>query len=76
RTNSPVHKGKCQRVLILDGSVTRLTSPLYGPKRDNLWLAGTIRRYVGTEAPVSNEDAFLIPGFPDTDPIIRGRTAK
>ncbi|MFQ5589975.1 MAG: hypothetical protein ACE5HE_02320 [Phycisphaerae bacterium] len=76
RTNSPAHKGKCQRVLILDGSVKRLTLPIYGPKDDNLWLAGTIRRYNGTEAPVSNDDAFLIPGFPDTDPIILGKTAK
>ncbi len=75
-TNSPAHKWKCQRVLLLDGCVTRLTLPVYGPKRDNLWLAGTIRRYVGTEAPVSNDDAFLIPGFPDTDPIILGKTAK
>jgi hypothetical protein len=76
RTNSPAHKFKGQRVLFLDGRVVRMTSPVYGPRGDNLWLAGTIRRYVGTEVPVDCDDAFLIPGFPRTDPLILGRMAK
>jgi len=76
RTNSPAHGGKDQRVLILDGSVTRLTVPVYGPQKDNLWLAGSIRRYVGTETPSCNDDAFLIPGYPITDPVVLRGAAK
>jgi len=74
--NSPLHRGKGQNVLILDGSVVRLTSPVYGMQQDNLWLAGNIRRYNGTEAPASPEDAFLIPGYPATDPAVPGRAMK
>jgi hypothetical protein len=76
RTNSKAHRGRCQRVLILDGSVIRLTVPVYGPKKDNLWLAGKIRRYVGTETPAGDDDAFLIPGYPNTDPIVTRHTAN
>lgn len=65
--NSPLHRGKGQNVLILDGSVIRLTSPIYGVRNDNVWLAGDIRRYNGTETPTCPEDAFLIPGYPATD---------
>jgi hypothetical protein len=58
-------------VMTLDGSVQWLTSPVYGPNRDNLWLAGDIRSYTGTEAPAGKDDAQLVPGYPLTDPAIR-----
>ncbi|UCE60033.1 MAG: hypothetical protein JSU63_21645 [Phycisphaerales bacterium] len=74
RTNTRAHRGKCQRVLILDGSVIRLTVPVFGPNRDNFWLAGKIRRYVGTETPTADNDAFLIPGYPTTDPLVQQKT--
>ena len=68
KANSRAHgRGAGQSVLILNGSVRWLTSPVYGVKRDNLWIAGNILRYVGTETPAGNEDAFLIPGYPATE---------
>lgn len=63
-TNSPAHGGRCQTVLLLDGRVVRLETPIYGLQRDNLWLAGDIRRYTGHETPVDQDDAFLVPGCP------------
>lgn len=71
RTNSPAHRGKGQTVLTLDGSARWMTTPVFGPKRDNLWLIGNIRRYTGTETPLSQDDVQLVPGFPSTDPIVR-----
>ncbi|MBU0718307.1 MAG: hypothetical protein KJ749_08670 [Planctomycetes bacterium] len=65
KANSRNHpRAAGQSVLYLDGSVRWLTSPVYGAKRDNLWLAGDRRAYVGIEIPVSDDDAFLIPGCP------------
>lgn len=64
RTNSPSHGGKGQTVLSLDGQVEWLTSPLRGERKDNLWLAGDIRQYDGTESTVSKDDTQLVPGFP------------
>ncbi|MBI4717674.1 MAG: hypothetical protein HY763_07720 [Planctomycetes bacterium] len=63
-TNSPAHHGKGQNVLMHDGQVTRMKTPIYGTARDNLWLAGDIRRYTGTETPAGDDDAFLVPGCP------------
>lgn len=63
-TNSPIHHGRGQSVLLLDGSVRWLTTPVYGPNNDNLWLVGDIRTYTGCEAPTREDDAQLIPGFP------------
>lgn len=63
-TNSPAHGGSGQTVLALNGSAVWLTKPVYGKRNDNLWLAGNIRRYVGTETPVEPDDVQLIPGFP------------
>lgn len=65
RTNSPSHRGIGQNVLSLDGRAELMKTPLYGSRRDNLWLAGDIRRYAGTETPKGPEDAFLVPGFPE-----------
>jgi len=66
-TNSPAHGGHGQSVLILDGSVVYLSTPVYGIQQDNLWLAGSLQRYAGTEAADGEEDAFLIPGYPASD---------
>lgn len=66
-TNSPAHGGRAQSVLTLDGAVARLKTPIYGSQRDNLWLAGDIRRYTGTETATSEDDAFLVPGCPRPD---------
>lgn len=64
--NSPIHNHGGQSVLILDGSVRWMTSPIYGARRDNLWLVEEIRSYVGTETPTRHDDSFLIPGYPAT----------
>lgn len=63
-TNSPAHGGRGQTVLTLDGSARWMTTPIYGPAHDNLWLAGDIRTYTGCEAPTSDDDTQLIPGYP------------
>jgi hypothetical protein len=64
RTNSPAHGGRGQTVLTLDGSVRFADSPIYGDAKDNLWLVNDVRRYTGTELPRRQDDAFLVPGFP------------
>ena len=58
--NSPAHGGRGQTVLLIDGSTRKLTSPIYGADRDNLWLVGDIRRYTGTETPTDAHAPFLI----------------
>ncbi len=65
--NSPTHGGRGQTVLTLDGTVRQLTTPNYGTNKDNLWMAGDIRYYNGTETPATDDDAFLIQGYPVTD---------
>ncbi|HNQ24943.1 MAG TPA: hypothetical protein PKK06_17840 [Phycisphaerae bacterium] len=69
-TNSPTHNGGGQNVLLLDGSVVWLTTPVYGTERDNLWLIEQLRAYRGTETRPNDADAFLVPGFPETDPEV------
>ena len=69
--NSPTHRsGAGQNVLFLDGRVEWLTSPVYGPRRDNVWLIGQVRHYTGSETRLEPDDAFLVPGFPLTDPAL------
>ena len=63
-TNSPAHHGRGQAVLLLDGSVNKLTSPVVD--RDNVWMAGDIRDYKGTETPADERDSFLVPGCPES----------
>lgn len=71
QANSPTHRsGAGQNVLFLDGRVEWLTSPVYGPQRDNLWLIRQLRRYTGSETRLELDDAFLVPGFPLTDPAL------
>ena len=68
RANSSVHGRRAgQSVMFLDGSVRWMTSPIIGDQKDNVWLAGRLRKYNGTETPTDADDAFLIPGFPKTD---------
>lgn len=74
KANSFAHQGKGQTVLTLDGATRWMTTPIYGPQKDNVWLAGNIRKYTGTETPTSRDDAQLVPGFPVTDPSIPTNT--
>jgi hypothetical protein len=76
RANSPAHRGRGQTVLTLDGSAAFTTSPICGPRRDNVWLAGNIRHYNGTEGPASDDDAQLVQGYPKTDPMVCDRLKK
>ncbi|MEK6799985.1 MAG: hypothetical protein AABZ12_13550 [Planctomycetota bacterium] len=64
RTNSPAHRGRGQNVLAVDGNASFVRSPLYGERRDNVWLMGNVRAYRGTETPTDRSDSFLVPGFP------------
>ena len=73
RTNSAAHRGRGQTIVLLNGSVQFVRSPIYDATRDNLWTIGDVRRYRGTESTTRNDDAFLVPGYPATDPIVRDR---
>ncbi len=50
-----------QNILSLEGNVVWQDSPLFGVNRDNIWQAGDIKEYRGTETPVSATDVFLAP---------------
>ncbi len=63
-TNSPQHGGKGQNVLSLDGQTRWMTSPFHD-RRDNIWMAGDLQAYTGTETQVDADDTFLIPATPD-----------
>jgi hypothetical protein len=67
-TNSPAHEGRGQTVLTLDGASQLVFSPVYRLGGDNLWVMEGVRHYTGVESPTRLDDAFLIPGFPVTDP--------
>jgi hypothetical protein len=61
-TNSPNHRGHGgQNVLCLDGQVNWFTSPNCGLRGDNIWQAGSLRIYRGTELQTSERDTFLVP---------------
>lgn len=62
-TNSRVHGGAGQCVLILDGHSEWQSTPATGQGRDNLWLAGSLMTYTGTESRDNDNDAFLVQGF-------------
>jgi hypothetical protein len=66
KTNSPAHGGRGQNALTTGGQALFMRTPFYGAQNDNVWLAGSIRQYTGTESPVSDEDAQLVPGCPDS----------
>jgi hypothetical protein len=59
--NSRAHRGRGQNVLFNDGSIEFMPTPVYDRHRDNIWQAGDIYDYTGTETQSSVTDAFLIP---------------
>jgi hypothetical protein len=68
RTNSPAHRGKGQTVLRLDGSAAFVATPVYAANGDNLWTISNVQEYRGTETATRADDAFLVPGFPTSQP--------
>lgn len=50
-----------QNILTLDGRVLWQNTSIFGPKRDNIFQAGHVRRYRGTETPADPTDSFLAP---------------
>lgn len=66
-TNSPAHGGRGQNILTTVGNTEFLRTPFFGARKDNVWLAGNIRYYTGTEAPVDDEDVQLVPGYPSAN---------
>ncbi len=61
-TNSRNHRrGAGQNVLFLDGSADWHTTPNVGLKGDNIWQAGSLMEYEGTETQQSADDTFLVP---------------
>lgn len=61
-THSPNHhKLGGQNVLFLDGSADWCVSPHYDHRGDNIWQAGSVRIYKGTEVQTSKHDTFLVP---------------
>lgn len=62
---SRAHRGAGQNVLTADGNVTfriRPTVDLFGSDQDdNIWTAGGLDFYSGTELPVDAMDSFLVP---------------
>ena len=61
-TNSMVHdNGAGQNAIYACGQGTWASSPTIGVERDNIYRAGRLSRYQGTEAPVCATDTFLVP---------------
>ncbi len=60
-TNSPNHGKRGQNILLLDGTVRWSIDPNSGHRNDNIWQAGNITRYTGTEVQESADDTFLVP---------------
>ena len=62
RLNSHVHgKGAGQNVLYLSGRVIFAKVPTVGVEGDNIWQAGDLTSYSGTEVPQYQTDTFLVP---------------
>ena len=62
RLNSHVHgKGAGQNVLYLSGRTVFAKAPTVGVAGDNIWQAGNLIRYTGTEVPQYLTDSFLVP---------------
>ena len=61
QANTTSHQGLGQNVLHFDGRVAWYVTPLSESTRDNIWQAGDLREYNGTETPLSTTDAFLTP---------------
>jgi hypothetical protein len=50
-----------QNVVYVDGRTNWATRPTVGVNEDNIYLAGTLRHYTGTEIPLYPTDSFLTP---------------
>lgn len=60
--NSPTHEnGAGQNVVYLNGRAGWFTRPNVGVNEDNIYKAGKLLRYTGTEAPVCPTDTLLVP---------------
>jgi hypothetical protein len=57
------HDGRGQNVLYLDMHAEWTERPDAGVDADNIYLAGQIRNYTGTESPTSPQDTFLLPTY-------------
>lgn len=59
-SNSLLHEGGAgQNAIRVDGSGGWFTSPDIGVNHDDIYRAGSVRQYQGTEQPVSETDTFL-----------------
>ena len=59
--NTVAHRGTGQNVLFADGHREWTTSPVVGSGGDNIWTAGDVTTYEGTEVQLAATDAFLVP---------------
>jgi hypothetical protein len=59
--NSPTHGGAGQNVVYVTGQARWFTSPTVGVDRDNIYRAGKLVRYQGTETPICATDTLLVP---------------
>ena len=50
-----------QNVMYVDGHSNWVTRPTVGVNADNIYLAGPLRHYTGTEVPLYPTDSFLVP---------------
>jgi hypothetical protein len=59
--NSPLHEdGAGQNVIYVSGGGGWYTQPTIGVDQDNIYQAGQLSRYQGTEAPIGPTDTFLV----------------
>lgn len=59
--NSPTHGGAGQNAVFVTGQAAWFTSPTIGVDRDNIYRAGKLVRYQGTETPLYPTDTLLVP---------------
>lgn len=60
--NSRNHRrARGQNVLCFNGAVTWFETPNCGRNQDNIWQAGTVKVYQGTETQTRDDDTFLTP---------------
>jgi len=60
--NSPLHEqGAGQNAIYISGNGGWFTRPTIGVDKDNIYKAGGLSRYEGTEEPISPTDTFLVP---------------
>lgn len=57
------HSQSGQNVLFLDGHCKWTSASNAGVDSDNIFLAGNLKQYTGTESPVSKCDSFLLPAW-------------